>query len=146
MGPYPVQQRQVWIKDLKAESYGIVLEIQLAHSHRCLYSKPMKIPRRQLIVTPRLTYHRTGTQCQEQLTEMAYHMIHMITQYERTIHRRQCIDLSMFRIKSEVLTDRYQALLANILAVLKTLTSNLLSSHCHVLLIPRHAPSQIPSV
>lgn len=88
MGPYPAQQRQVWIKDLKAESYAIVLEIQLAHSYRCLRSKPMKIPRRQLIVTPRLTYHRTATQYEEQLIEMTYRMIHMINQYERTIHRR----------------------------------------------------------
>ena len=52
----------------------------------------------------------------------------------------------MFRIKSKVLTDRYQVLLTNVFAVLKTLTSNLLSSHRHVPLISRHSPSQIPFV
>ena len=121
IGPNSSECRQVWIKDLIPSPYSYILEIGLANSTRCIWSKQRKVECGQQSIAPVLTCEYTESDERRQLIDMTYQLLQLRDRYVESFVERPCLILS-FSLKSRGLLDKCEDQLEQTLRTLMDYT------------------------
>ncbi|CAF1364030.1 unnamed protein product, partial [Didymodactylos carnosus] len=118
-GPYSPECREILIKDLEANQYIVVLEINLKNSDRSLYSKPLKVNCAEIGDAPNLSYEYIDSENRQELEKAVCCLLPIRDKLLRRIDEESVFGNS----NSQQLLNDCETLIYRILVMLSQLTN-----------------------